>query len=146
MKPYHIVLDPKAEPVVHAPRAVPVHLHKTFEDELDQIVELGVIVPLKEPTEWVNSIVLTKTTNDDGVVTKLRVYLDPRDLKKWVKREHYYTKNVDEVVAQLPDAKFFSIIDAKKGYWYVSLDNPSSLLMTFKPPSAGIALRVSPSV
>ena len=116
------------------------HLHKTSEDELDQILELGVTVPLKEPTEWVNSIVLTKTTNDDGVVTKLRVYLDPRDLNKWVKREHYYTKNVDGVVAQLPDAKFFSITDAKKGYWHVSLDKTSSLLMTFKPPSAGIAL------
>ena len=133
-KPYHIVLDPKAEPVVHAPRAVPVHLHKTFKDELDQMVELGVIVPVKEPTEWVNSIVLSKTTNDDGVVTKLRVCLDPRDLNKWVKREHYYTKTVDEVVAQLPDAKFFSIIDAKKGYWHVPLDKPSSLLTTFNSP------------
>ena len=27
MKPYHIVLEPKAEPVVHAPRVVTVHLH-----------------------------------------------------------------------------------------------------------------------
>ena len=134
MKPYHIVLDPKAEPVVHAPRAVPVHLHKMFKDELDQMVELGVIVPVKEPTEWVNSIVLSKTTNDDGIVTKLRVCLDPRDLNKWVKREHYYTKTVDEVVAQLHDAKFFSIIDAKKGYWHVPLDEQSSLLTTFNSP------------
>ena len=75
------------------------HLERMFKDKLDQMVELGVIVPVKEPREWVNSIVLSKTTNDDGVVTKLRVCLDPRDLNKWVKREHYYTKTVDEVVA-----------------------------------------------
>ena len=98
------------------------------------MVELDVIVPVKEPTEWVHSIVLSKTTNDDGVVTKLRVCLDPRDFNKWVKREHYYTKTVDEVVAQLPDAKFFSIIDAKKGYWHVPRDKPSSLLTTFNGP------------
>ena len=66
MKPYHIALDPKAQPVVHAPRAVPVHLHKMFKDELDQMIEHGVSV--KEPTEWVNSIVLRNTTNEDGVV------------------------------------------------------------------------------
>ena len=48
VKPYHIVLDPKIEPVVHAPRAVPVHLHKMFKDELDQMIEPGVIVSVKE--------------------------------------------------------------------------------------------------
>ena len=99
MKPYHMVLDSKAEPVVHAHRAVPVHLQKMFKDELDQMVELGIIVPVKRPTEWVNSIMLRKTTNYDGVVTKLRVFLDPRDLNKWVKREHYYTKTVNGVLA-----------------------------------------------
>lgn len=67
---YHIVLDLKAEPVVHASRAVPVHLYKMLKDELDQMVELNVIFPVKEPTEWVNSIVLSKTTNDNGVFTK----------------------------------------------------------------------------
>jgi len=67
---------------------------------------------------------LSKTTNDDGVVTKLRVCLGPHDLNKWVKQEHYYTKTLDEVVAQSPDAKFFSIIDAKKRYWHVPLDKP----------------------
>ena len=51
MKPYHILLDPKAEPVVDPPQVVPVHLHKIFKDELDQMVELGTIVPVKEPTE-----------------------------------------------------------------------------------------------
>ena len=89
---FHIVLVPKAEPVVHAPRPVPVHLHKMFKNENDQMVEPGIIVPAKEPTEWVNSIALRKTTNNDGVVTKLRVCLDLRDLNKWVEREHYYTK------------------------------------------------------
>ena len=63
-----------------------------FKEELDQIVELGVIISVKEPTELVSSIVLRKTTIDNGVVTKLSVCLDPRDLNKWVKREHHYTK------------------------------------------------------
>ena len=48
MKPYHIVFDPKAEPVAHAPLAVQVHLHKMFKDELDQMIEHGFIVSVKE--------------------------------------------------------------------------------------------------
>ena len=65
------------------------------------MVQIRVIIPVKGPTEWVNRIVLSKTTNGDGVVTKLRVCPEARDLNKWAKREHNYTKTVYEVVAQL---------------------------------------------
>lgn len=41
---------------------------------------------------------------------------------------------MDEVVAQLHDATFFSIIDAKKEYWHVPLDKQSSLLTAFNSP------------
>lgn len=39
-------------------------------------------------------IVLSKTKNDKGEVTKFRVCLDPRDLRKWAKREHYSSKTL----------------------------------------------------
>lgn len=134
IKPYHITLDPNAEPVIHAPRAVPVHLQGMYRKELDNMIELGVLIPVSEPTDWVNSIVLSETTNDKGEVTKIRVCLDPRDLNKVIKREHYYTKTIDEVVTQLHGAKFFSVVDAKKGYWHVPLDEASSYLTTFNTP------------
>ena len=86
MKPYHITLDPDAEPVIHAPRTVPVHLQDMYKKELDSLVELGVLTPVTEPTDWVNSIVLSETTNDKGEVTKIRICLDPRDLNKAIKR------------------------------------------------------------
>ena len=98
------------------------------------MVELGVLIPVSEPTDWVNSIVLSETTNDKGEVTKIRACLDPRDLNKAIKREHYYTKTIDEVVTQLSGAKFFSVVDAKKGYWHVPLDEASSYLTTFNTP------------
>ena len=52
---------------------------------------------------------------------------------KAIKREHYYTKTIDEVVTQLSGAKFFSAVDAKKGYWHVPLDEASSYLTTGSP-------------
>ena len=121
LKPYHITLDLAAEPVIHPPQSVPVHLEDPYQKELDD-----------RPTDWVNSIVLSKTKNDKGEVTKLRVCLDRRDLNKWAKREHR-SKTVDEVVTDVNGANFFTIVDTKKGYWRVSLDK-ESYLTTFSTP------------
>ena len=109
MKPYHITLESGAEPVIHPPRSVPVHLRDLYKEEIDKMLELGVITTVDTPTDWVNSIVLSETTNEKGEITKLRVCLDPRDLNKWIKREQHYTKTIDEVVTQLNDAKFLHL-------------------------------------
>lgn len=73
MAPYHTTLDPGAEPVVHPPRAVPVHLHEMFQAELHNMEELEVIVTVNEPADWVNS----ETVNNNREITKLRVCFDP---------------------------------------------------------------------
>lgn len=73
MAPYHTTLDPGAEPVVHPPRAVPVHLHEMFKAELHNMEELEVIVTVNEPAGWVNS----ETVNNNREITKLRVCFDP---------------------------------------------------------------------
>ena len=41
------------------------------------MLELGVVIPISERTDCVNSIVLSETTNDKVELTKIRVCLDP---------------------------------------------------------------------
>ena len=134
IKPYHITIEPDAELVIHPPRSVSVHLRELYRLEIDNMLELVVITPVDIPTDWVNSIVLSESTNEKGEITKLRVFLDPRDLNKWVKREQHFCKTIDEVVTQLNDAKFFTLVNAKKGYWHVPLDESSSFLTSFSNP------------
>ncbi|CAB4012215.1 Hypothetical predicted protein [Paramuricea clavata] len=98
------------------------------------MLKLGVITPVEKPTDWVNSVVLSETTNNKGEIVKVRLCLDPRDLNKWVKREHCRTRTIDEVVTELKDAKFFTVVDARKGYWHVTLDTESLYLTTFRTP------------
>ena len=38
---------------------------------------------------------------------------------------------IEEVVADMPQAKVFSVLDATSGYWQVKLDEASSKLCTF---------------
>ena len=118
---YHIKIDKSVNPVVHPPRKVPFALKDQLKTELDRMENIGAITKVTEPTEWVNSIVITEKKNG-----KVRVCLDPRDLNKAIKQEHYLMKTVEEIAAQLHGATIFSTLDASSGFWHVKLDEPSS--------------------
>ena len=112
---YKIKLDPSVPPVVHAPRKVPVALHDCVKEELQRMENDGVIKKQEEPTDWVNSMVIVETPKE------LRICLDPRDLNKAIKREHFPMKTIEEVVQNMPGAKVFSKLDATSGYWQQNL-------------------------
>ena len=65
---------------------------------------------------------------------KVRICIDPRDLNAAIKREHYPIPTVEEVVADIPRAKYFSVLDAKSGFLQIKLTHESSLLTTFNTP------------
>ena len=72
------------------------------------------------------------------VVTKpngsIRICIDPRDLNKAVKRQHFPLLTIEEVVSRIPNAKIFSKLDATSGFWQLQLDDQSSKLCTFNTP------------
>ena len=86
------------------------------------------IAKVTEPTEWVSSIVVVLKNN------KVRICLDPKDLNRAIRREHYPSPTVEDMVASIPDAKVFSVVDAKAGFLQIKLDYESSLLTTFNSP------------
>ena len=65
---------------------------------------------------------------------KLRICLDPRDLNKAVKRQHYKLPTREEIMAQFSGAKIFSKLDASQGFWQMKLSEESSKLCTFITP------------
>lgn len=62
---------------------------------------------------------------------KLRVCLDPRPLNKAILRPHYPLPTLEDMTSKLAGAKYFSILDARSGYWAIELSEESSLLTTF---------------
>ena len=58
-------------------RKTPIEYQEKIEKELDRMVEQGIIAPVTEPTEWVNSMTYPVKPNGD-----LRICLDPKDLKQ----------------------------------------------------------------
>ena len=60
--------------------------------------------------------------------------LDPTDLNRAIKRPIYPLPTIEEVLPKLNNAKVFSLLDAKNGYWHVELDEKSSYITTFNTP------------
>ena len=125
---YSIKIDPKATPVVHGPRRQPAALLPKIIAKLKEMEKEGHLAKVSQPTDWVNSMVVSSRGE------KIRICLDPGDLNKAVKREHYPIPTVEEIVAKIPEAKVFTVLDAKSGYLQMKLDYESSLLTTMNTP------------
>ena len=65
--------------------------------------EDGYITPAQEPTEWVNSMVVS-LKND-----KVCICIGPKDLNKAIKREHHPMRTIDEIITEIPKVKMFSV-------------------------------------
>jgi hypothetical protein len=78
---------------------------------------------LKRWNNHANSFVIV----DKGEGKGLRICLDPQDLNTAIKREHYYTRTIDDIAPKLSGATHFSVLDVMSGYWMVPLDEESRL-------------------
>ena len=125
---YSTKLDSSVPPTIHPPRKVPAALMDRARAELSRMEEIGVIARQTEPTEWVNSMVVVNKGD------KIRICIDPKDLNRAIMREHFPLKTIDDVLANMPNAKYFSKLDAVSGFWQIQLDDRSSKLCTFNTP------------
>ena len=64
----------------------------------------------------------------------VRICVDLTRLNHYVKRERHILPSVDQVLAQIGDAKVFSKLDANSGFWQIELNPESSKLTTFITP------------
>ena len=123
-----IQIDKSVTPVIHPPRKVPYAYKDKVKEELDRMESEGVIIRQTEPTQWVNSMITVVKPN------KVRICIDPRDLNEAIQREHFPMKTIEEIVAEMPNAKVFTVLYAISGFWQVELDEESSKLCTFNTP------------
>ena len=134
-EPYKFKLKEGAIPAKLKPRTVPLSRQAALHAVVQNLIDLDVLEPSTEHTEWVNSFVIVEkkvimdTSNshspNHSQTKKIRLCLDPRDLNEALEREPYYSRSVDELIAKFNGAKFFTIVDMDKGYWQVVLDPES---------------------
>ena len=110
-------------------RRFPIAIKDRLEKELERLERLDVIEATSEPSEWTSALAVTHKQNGD-----LRVCIDPRGLNKALQRVQHPVPTVEELVAEVANAKVFSKCDVLNGFWHVELDDESSRLTTFSTP------------
>lgn len=120
--------SPEVKPVLQYPRRIPLALRPELEKELHRLEESGIIAKQVTHTDWVSNLLLVRKKDS------FRICLDPIPLNKALERPNYQFQTIDEMLPELGNAKIFSLVDTKKGFWQIKLDYTSSLLTTFWTP------------
>ena len=122
------VVDPSATPVQHTSRRIPIALKNEVKAKVEDLERRGIIVKETAPTEWISNMVVVAKPK------KIRVCLDPQELNKVIQRPKYQMPTLEQLLPKLCKAKIFSTLDAKDGFYQISLDEASSKLTTFWTP------------
>ena len=125
---YDLETDESITPVQVQPRKIPLSM-KEVKTKLDTLTKQCIIEQVESPTPWINHLQPVRKSN--GTV---RLCVDPQHLNQALKRNHYQTPDIDDVLPQLAEAKMFSLCDAKDGFLQVKLSEKSSHLTTFWTP------------
>lgn len=104
-------------------------LREPLKQELDRMVRDKIIEEVSEPTDWVNPLIIVRKPNG-----KLRLCLDPTDLNKAIRREHYLMPTLEEITARIKGAQIWSVLDAKMGFWQIPLTADCTKYTTFATP------------
>ena len=131
---YHIQIDSSVPSKQTPCWPIPIHLKEMFQQELNKMLQEGVLVPVHKATPWINSFILVEGKDKLGNL-KLCICLDPTNLNKVITREPYHFRMPEDIAHLLEDACIMTVCDCKKGYWHQRLDEASSYLTTFNTES-----------
>ena len=81
------------------------------------------------PTPWLNSYVIVKKPNGSP-----RICLDPADLNNNIVQPVCNSRTLDDVSHLLKDAKYYSVFDATKEFFHLTLSAKSKLLTAILTP------------
>ena len=128
--PLEIHLREDATPKkISTPAAIPLHWQNQVKRDLDNDVNMGVIEPVCEPSEWCQRMVCVR--KPDGTPRRT---VDLQPLNKHCKREEWVTNTPAKQARSVPKNAWKTVTDAWNGYHSVPLREADRHLTTFITP------------
>jgi hypothetical protein len=96
-------------------------------EQLDALIEMGVVVPSKSP--WASAIVMAKKKGNN-----LRMCIDFRNLNEVTIKDAFPLPRIDDSLAKLGSAKYFSGVDVSNAFWQIPLREQDQHFTAFAHP------------
>jgi hypothetical protein len=101
-------------PIKQAARRVPIHKRTVVREEVQKMLDKGIIEPCDGP--WPSPIVLV--TKKDGL---FHFCIDIRKLNDAIRKDAYPIPRVEDNLDALRGSRWFSSLDLISGYWQVKM-------------------------
>ena len=133
----HSIRTDGARPIHQHPYRIPAAWQKEVREEIQNMLDLGVIEPSDSP--WASPIVTVR--KKDGT---LRLCIDYRKLNAVTLNDTYQMPRVEEIIENLGDAHYISTLDLTKGYYQVSVEEQDRDKTAFTTPFGKFRFRRMP--
>lgn len=120
-----------AKPFKKRPYLMSPYMLKILNEELDRMLELGVVEPSN--SAWSSPVLLVKKSGGE-----YRFCFDGRALNEVTKHDSYPLPHIDRILSMLRGAKYVSSIDLRKAFWQIPLDPASREKTAFSIVGRGL--------
>ncbi|KAK7930573.1 hypothetical protein WMY93_006968 [Mugilogobius chulae] len=133
----HTIRLKDRNPFRQRPYRIPQKLVEQLKQEIEAMLQLGVIEPSN--SEWCSPVVIVY--KKDGT---LRICIDFRKLNAVSEFDAYPMPRIDELLERIGSARYITTLDLCKGYWQVPLDPSSRPYTAFRTPAGLFQFTVMP--
>lgn len=114
----HQIITENVHPIARPPYRVPVTQRDILRNEIDALLDQGIIEESTSP--WSAPVVLVNKITPDGG-TKIRLCIDFRMLNSITKKDFLPLPNLQETIEELNEAAVFTTLDLASGYHLVGI-------------------------
>lgn len=118
-------LTENAHPIFFKPYSVPYGKRDAVEHEIKRLCELNILYPVRH-SAWASPIVIVD--KPDG---SIRLCVDCKvTINKFLKADHYPLPRIDDILANLRNAKYFCVLDLREAYSQMEVSENSQEFLT----------------
>ncbi|GFT80603.1 transposon Tf2-6 polyprotein [Trichonephila clavipes] len=112
------------EPIFHKPRRLPFAERDIVDAQVDEWVKNGIVEPCSSP--YASQVVVVKKKDE-----KSRVCIDYRRLNRKLIKDNYPLPLIDDILDCLQNAKIFTTLELKNGFFHVAVNERSRKFTSF---------------
>lgn len=133
----HVIRLTTSRPIVTRPRVHTVEHEKAINEEVEKMLQDGVIVPSNSPHS--SEIVMVKKKTGEW-----RMCIDYRPLNNYTINDKYQLPRISDLLYSVKGSKYFIAIDLRSGYWQIPMELESRSYTAFRAGNGLYEFQVMP--